>query len=53
MKEKETIAELCETLEELADLVEDYLAGEYIPDSYTTQAARRIIWNIRRQQNGN
>ena len=35
--------ELLEALMELADLMEDILSGDYKPDSFTCQPARRAI----------
>ena len=39
----ERIAELKSTLQELTDLMEDTITGEYTPDSFTTQPARAAL----------
>ena len=37
------IEQLREALEELADVVDDWVDGIYIPDSFTTQTARTAL----------
>lgn len=40
---RELNAELLEVLKELADVMDDYLAGKYVADSFTTQPAHAAI----------
>jgi hypothetical protein len=37
------LPELLDALEELADLMDDVKSGDYTPDSFTCQAARRVL----------
>jgi len=37
------VVRLREALDELADLMDDVVAGNYTPDSFTTQPARRAL----------
>jgi hypothetical protein len=43
--------EMADVLSELADLMDDVISGEYTPDSFTTQPARRVLSSYGKHRN--